>query len=272
MGKILTEALLVGAVGGVLNLDTTLAGQTMVSRPLVSSSITGAMLGIILKDFSQGFFVGLGIGALLELIWIATLPVGGSIPPNSTLAGITGVSLALLSQGDLNVIFALSIIFAVGVGIMARHLDTLERKIINQRFLHQAIHFAQEGKAGGIELVVAGSLFLSFLITFFTCITIVLAGTKAINLAADMLPLEVKNGLTTLKYLLPLLGLGVITENFLNATNWIYLGISFLLSILVISLWDIPLLWWLILFTTILLVYLRIDARAKSPKGTKAKI
>lgn len=268
MANILTEALLVGAVGGGLNLDTTFVGQTMVSRPLVSASLIGMLLGFMLGSPSQGFLVGLGIGALLELIWIGNLPVGGSIPPNATLAGVTGASFALLAKGDPGVVFALSVIFAVGVGIITGRIDILERKF-NQRLLHQSIRFAEKGSSGGIELMVIGSLAFSFLLTFFICVIIVVLGVNAINFMAEDLPIEIKNGLVSLKYLLPLLGLGVITENFLNSTNWIYLVISFLATILVFSLSNITPLWWLVLFTPTVLIYLMVRKTAyrKSPGG-----
>ncbi|MBN2001201.1 PTS sugar transporter subunit IIC [candidate division KSB1 bacterium] len=54
--------------GGIVSLDTTAAMQMMISRPLVSCSVVGLLLG----NFPLGFSVGI----LLELIWLIEIPYG----------------------------------------------------------------------------------------------------------------------------------------------------------------------------------------------------
>jgi mannose/fructose/N-acetylgalactosamine-specific phosphotransferase system component IIC len=65
-------------LGALLNLDKQVFGQFMVSRPLVTGLIMGLATGEV------GFGIWMGLSA--ELLWMATLPLGGQITPNAGLA------------------------------------------------------------------------------------------------------------------------------------------------------------------------------------------
>ena len=87
---IFTSSVIAGLAGGVLSLDRTAAFQSMVSRPLV----TGPVMGLFLGDVG----VGLSVGVLLELIYMADRPVGSYVPVHETglTVVVTAVSVALL--------------------------------------------------------------------------------------------------------------------------------------------------------------------------------
>ena len=78
--------LLLSALGGVLALDAIALGQFMVSRPLVAATIAGWILG--------DPFLGLQIGALLELFHIASLSSGGSRVADAGPASVAAVAVA----------------------------------------------------------------------------------------------------------------------------------------------------------------------------------
>ena len=78
--------LLAAVLGGVCYLDRTAAFQMMLHRPLVVASIMGAIFG--------NFAAGAQVGAVLELLYIARLPVGASVPPDDTGAAVFGGAAA----------------------------------------------------------------------------------------------------------------------------------------------------------------------------------
>jgi len=82
-----SNLVIVGAVGGITAMDTTAGPQWMISRPIV----TGAVLGALLGDVS----VGILFGTLLELIWIGAIPVGGSELLDINEAGVVATATAV---------------------------------------------------------------------------------------------------------------------------------------------------------------------------------
>jgi len=72
-------------VGVLLNLDRQVCGPFMVSRPLV----VGLVIGFLTGEWRYGAWMGLSV----ELLWLALLPLGGQLTPNSGLA----VSAALIA-------------------------------------------------------------------------------------------------------------------------------------------------------------------------------
>ncbi|UCF31650.1 MAG: PTS sugar transporter subunit IIC [bacterium] len=73
-----------GFLGGLLSLDRTAFGQFLLSRPLVSASLTGAILGCPY----QGAFVGVS----LELLFLSSLPVGSFIPHHPLYPSLVAVA------------------------------------------------------------------------------------------------------------------------------------------------------------------------------------
>ena len=71
----------------ILELDAASVGQFMISRPIVFGPVMGAVVG------QPG--LGTGLGALCELFCLEALPVGGSVPPNASVAGAAALVLAL---------------------------------------------------------------------------------------------------------------------------------------------------------------------------------
>ncbi|MDL2227209.1 PTS sugar transporter subunit IIC, partial [Deltaproteobacteria bacterium OttesenSCG-928-M10] len=65
-------------VGVFLNLDKQVFGPFMVGRPLV----TGFIIGLITGETAFGTWMGLSA----ELLWLATMPLGGQLTPNAGLA------------------------------------------------------------------------------------------------------------------------------------------------------------------------------------------
>ena len=81
----LLELLPIALLGGVCGLDVVSFPQAMISRPIVSATLAGALLG----NATGGVLVG----AVLELIALETLPFGASRYPEWGSAGVVGGAL-----------------------------------------------------------------------------------------------------------------------------------------------------------------------------------
>jgi PTS system mannose-specific IIC component len=89
----MTTRLLLGVLAGTAcYLDRTAGFQTMIHRPLVAATLAGWLFG----DLAAGARAG----AVLELVHIARLPVGASIPPDDTGAALfAGAATATAAGG-----------------------------------------------------------------------------------------------------------------------------------------------------------------------------
>jgi mannose/fructose/N-acetylgalactosamine-specific phosphotransferase system component IIC len=81
----LLEALPLALLGALLGLDVVSFPQAMIARPIVASTVAGALIG-----HSEA---GLLIGVVLELIALDTLPFGASRYPEWGSAGVVGGAL-----------------------------------------------------------------------------------------------------------------------------------------------------------------------------------
>jgi mannose/fructose/N-acetylgalactosamine-specific phosphotransferase system component IIC len=75
------------AVGGLAALDATPVAQTLLSQPLVTSAILGAIWG----DWE----LALRVGVVLQILAASTLPIGARTPEDYATGGVIGVGLAL---------------------------------------------------------------------------------------------------------------------------------------------------------------------------------
>ena len=149
----LSEALGIGAVAGLLLCDEKAAGETMISQPIVAGPLAGLILGDIMT--------GLVIGVFLQLVWINLLPVGAVLPPNATIASVVAVSYAItatdLAGLDFKTAVSFSILTAIPVGLLGRWLD-VHLSDLNGIFLRQAEAFAKAGKDYGINAIVGAGV------------------------------------------------------------------------------------------------------------------
>ena len=79
-------------LGAVLGLDVVSFPQAMISRPIVASTLAGALVGAPLQ--------GLLVGALLELFALETLPFGASRYPEWGSAAVVAGALAARQATD----------------------------------------------------------------------------------------------------------------------------------------------------------------------------
>ncbi len=79
-------------LGGLAALDATPVAQTMLSQPLVTATLLGAIWG--------DWRVALEVGVVLQLLAASTLPIGSRAPEDYATGGVVGAGVALLAAAQ----------------------------------------------------------------------------------------------------------------------------------------------------------------------------
>lgn len=106
--------LLLALLGGVVALDATSLGQLMLSRPLVSATLAGWLVGAPAQ--------GAVVGAVLEVLHLGVLPVGAARYPEPGPPAVAAGAVWALSGGSgqvlvLVLLFALAWEWLCGVSV-----------------------------------------------------------------------------------------------------------------------------------------------------------
>jgi PTS system mannose-specific IIC component len=150
-----TDWLLIALLGGLAAADTTAFLQGMFYQPLVICTLVGSALGLPLE--------GAFYGALLQLLWLGELPVGGTYLPDIGVAaaGLSGGALLMLKAGtvDLGLSAAMVALLAVPVAWAGGRLVHAQRE--SQAILARwAGIFTESGRPTRIRMLLAvGVLF-----------------------------------------------------------------------------------------------------------------
>jgi PTS system mannose-specific IIC component len=137
--------LLAAALGGICYLDRTATFQVMLHRPLVVASVVGAIFG--------NLAAGAQVGAVLELLYLARLPVGASIPPDDTGAAMFGGAAAAAASSSLGLnpgSFAAILLLSVLCAEFGKYTDRFVRRI-NGRIAHLTVDRMERGDSRAVE-------------------------------------------------------------------------------------------------------------------------
>lgn len=220
------------AVTGLLGLDATAALQLMLSRPLVVGALVGALLG----DMATGATVG----GLIELVWIAGVPVGSLVPPDGTLAAALAaviavrLSAASAHPGAATAAASLAILFAIPAAWLGARAEILQRLAAN-RLSHRADAAAAAGDLGGLGGLMAAALALAWLrgaLAMALCLVLLYPLAAAL---LPSLPADAIQALDWSFWLFWLLGLAVAADHFWDRKGLKYAGLLLLLLALAAS-------------------------------------
>lgn len=150
-------ALLVGGLG----LDQVAVGQVLLSQPLVGGAIIGWSAG----DPGSGLLAG----AFFQFLCLTDLPVGASVPPDTTLAGLLGVAVFLAlghpaGWGDQALLGLLAVGF-LPLALLARALDVQFRRV-NGLWEPLTARLLARGRFRSAQAAANGGVLLCFLRPF----------------------------------------------------------------------------------------------------------
>lgn len=201
------HAVWLSLLGAFLALDQAMVGQFMISQPLV----TGTLIGAVLGDLPAGIL----LGAMLQLIWVGVLPVGAYIPSDHTISSGIATALAIMlmrqfgSELGTGMIFALAV--AIPAGWLSGKLDVVVRHF-NSRLARKAEPWLNRYGLRSIDALNLSGLATAFIRNF--VIYLVWLGPLALLIggAFVILPAQVTRGLGLVFWLLPMLPLAVLFD------------------------------------------------------------
>ncbi|MBI5420268.1 MAG: PTS sugar transporter subunit IIC [Deltaproteobacteria bacterium] len=139
------QFIMAAALGCLAYLDRTAAFQLMLHRPLVVASVMGALFG--------NFAAGAQVGAVLELLYLARLPVGASIPPDDTGAAMFGGAAAAVASSSLGLdagSYTAILLLSVPCAELGKSADRFVRRI-NGRIATLTVESVERGDSQAVE-------------------------------------------------------------------------------------------------------------------------
>jgi len=199
-------SLILGAlVSLVCGLDRVAILQIMISRPIVAAPLVALILGE-----PQ---IGLQIGVMVELLWLARLPVGAAVPPDDTQVAIASSVLAIILGRTLNAsgieLLLLCLLIAIPLGKVGQYFDHYARQY-NVRLLKQVDSALDRGSLLLAELQHLRGLTSFSLAAIGTYTIILLGGLLIIPFLWPLLQQSLSYSSAWVQLALPLVGIAVI--------------------------------------------------------------
>ncbi len=142
------EALPLALLGALLGLDVVSFPQAMIARPIVSSTVAGALIG-----HSEA---GLLIGVVLELIALDTLPFGASRYPEWGSAGVVGGALFAAQPAGMPGALPASVLAALLTASISGSSMVVLRRIIAGRLERSRGRIEEGSRAALLSLHLSG--------------------------------------------------------------------------------------------------------------------
>lgn len=197
-----------------------LLGSSMLSRPLVTCTLAGLVMG----DITQGIV----IGATLELAFVGSFSIGASIPPEIISGSILGTAFAIGAGKSTEIALALGIPIASLV-LLVKNLCFL---FILPYFVHKADKYASEGNGKGMDRMnLLGGLFSINLPIGLVVGLSYLFGSSAVNGLLEMIPKFIIEGLGIATGLLPAFGFAMLMKIMIKKTNATFFIFGFALAV-----------------------------------------
>jgi len=202
---IFVDFLFGAAVALICGLDRVALFQIMLSRPVVAAPLAGLALGDPLT--------GLHIGLLIELLWLARLPVGAAVPPDDTQVSIAATVLVIMLGPMLNAggteLVLTSLLVAIPLGKVGQYFDHYARHY-NVRLARKMELAFENGSIAAAQWQHLRGLISFSLAAIATYTVIVLGGLMMIPYLWPLLHQSLSYSGGWLALALPLVGIAVI--------------------------------------------------------------
>lgn len=210
------QAILIGFLGYLTNIDERIFGASMMTRPI----IMGPLVGLVLGNLEQGII----IGAALEALFIGVVMVGAAIPPDVGLAGVLATALAIMTDTGPEVAVAIAMPFAVlaqGYNMLIFTIDSF--------FVEKGIEKAEIGDAKGLAFWHYLPLLVRIPVGIFTFFVVYLGADRA-QVLIELMPETLMDGFANAAGLLPAVGFAMLIQMMISKKLAPYFFIGFILS------------------------------------------
>lgn len=212
----LAQGLLLALAAVIIGIDYWLEAF-FIFRPLVVSTITGAILGDVV--------LGLKCGALIELAFAGLTPAGGTQPPNPVLAGFMGTVLAYTTASSPEIALGLSLPFS----FLMQYVILFFYSSFSF-FMGKADRYAENADTvlfGKLNILTISIVAASYGIIVFLCTYV---AQDAMSKFVNMLPAFITHGLEVAGGILPAIGFGMLLRVMMKAKYIPFLIAGFLMS------------------------------------------
>lgn len=197
-----------------------LLGSSMLSRPLVTCTITGLIMGDVK--------LGIIMGATLELAFVGSFSIGASIPPEIISGSVLGTAFAIGAGKSTAVALTLGIPIASLV-LVVKNLCFI---FVLPYFVHKADYYAKKGNSKGMDRMQLLGGFFSINLPIGLIVAIsYFVGSPVIKSLLAVIPKFVINGLGIATGLLPAYGFALLLKMMINKHNAIYFVLGFALAV-----------------------------------------
>lgn len=195
-------------------------GSSMLSRPLVTCTLAGLVMG----DITQGVI----IGATLELAFVGSFSIGASIPPEIISGSVLGTAFAIGAGKSTEIALTLGIPIASLV-LLVKNLCFL---FILPYFVHKADKYANEGNGKGMDRMNLLGGFFSINLPIGLVVGLsYLFGSSAVNSLLETIPKFIIDGLGIATGLLPAFGFAMLMKIMIKKTNTTFFILGFALAV-----------------------------------------
>jgi mannose/fructose/N-acetylgalactosamine-specific phosphotransferase system component IIC len=223
---VIKEALIGGAVGGLIWLDRFQAFQLMISRPIVGATLVGGILGDVAA--------GVTSGVLFELLWLRRPPVGGFIAPDVTLASVATAAVAAGLRSSISVNLT-SVVFLCFLVLMptwfvGKKLDEMLRVQLG-RLSPLVAAIQADGRDAGVYPYFAAALGMGFLFAFLFLTPVVFVATYGLSALVRAIPAPVDRALSFGYFVPPLVGVADLSLGIEGRAGMVLFALGFLTAI-----------------------------------------
>lgn len=210
----------------------------MFSQPIIAGTITGWLLG--------NWKFGLIIGSFLEILYAGTYVIGTATPLDYCFVTVFTVSFAVINSENQILIIIPSLIIAFLLSFLSKRLE-IYLKQLNNNFSRLAEVYISTGSIKKVNFLIIAGIIIIFLKEFILCAVSMFIG----NLLLSNIPplsLKAQKIIKTLWYILPLLGIAVISNIFISKSTFYIFLIGFIITIgLLILKLSLPLIFLIII-------------------------
>jgi PTS system mannose-specific IID component len=185
--------------------------------PLVGGLINGILFGDVT--------LGLQTGAVIQMAYLGTMAVGGSLPSDFAIAGYLGTALAISAK--LNPQAAITVAVPLGaLGILCANV----KMTLNAIWVHKADKYAAAGNINGIRnMNLFASQIFPFITYFIPTFLAMYFGSQFLETILANIPQVIISGLSITGGLIPALGISMLLAYVWKKDLFPYFIIGFIL-------------------------------------------
>lgn len=216
------QALLIALVLLVFTVGEAWFAYPMINQPLVLCPIVGLIMGDVVT--------GITAGATLQMIFLGTMQIGGTVPADAPLGSVIGTAFAISMGKSVEV----ALTFAVPISMLGSFLIVLAY-IIRGLFNPKVEQLINDGNGKGLERLYYGLAVIPEIPRVLAAFITLLIGSNFAKTIIDFIPATVIDGLNFATDLMPAVGIALLLRMMWNKKY----GIYYVLGLLLVSFFQL---------------------------------